>query len=259
MWQAKAKALICIVPVLFVAGVASAKPAAVTGTVTCLQRIALPGNAVIEVRLLDVSKADAPATTVAQEIIRPQGKQVPIPFTLKYDSSRINEGARYDVQARILIKDKLSYINTQAYPVITMGNPNKVEVVVEPVSQSVMPEQSGGSHRLENTHWILVEINGKPVEAGSTANEAYFELDSKGKRIQGSTGCNRLSGGYETEGDTLEFSKVVMTQMACIKGMEIEAAFSKALTATTKFNLGNDGLELYRAEGLLARFRAGAR
>ena len=100
--------------------------------------------------------------------------------------------------------------------------------VAGPVSQAVMLAQSEG---LENTHWTLVELNGQPVEAGSTDKEAYFELDPKGKTLQGLTGCNRMSGGYETRGDALQFSKVVMTRMACVKGMEIEAAFSKALNS----------------------------
>jgi heat shock protein HslJ len=139
---------------------------------------------------------------------------------------------------------------------ITQGNPGKADIVVGSVSQAAMLAES---EELENTHWTLVELNGQPVEADSTANEAYFELESRDKRLQGSSGCNRMSGGYETRGDALQFSKVAMTRMACVKGMEIEAGFSKALTATTKFKLNGSALELSGAEGLLARFKAGAK
>jgi putative lipoprotein len=241
---------------MFSVAATSGKPATVTGTVTYLQRIALPADAVIEVRLLDVSRAHAPAPTIAQQIIKAQGKQVPFAFTLKYDSVKIKESSRYEVRARILVKGKLRYTNAQAYPVITLGNPSRVDIVVEPASHGVMPSQTAG---LENTHWTLVELNGKPVEAGSTAKEAYFELNSNDKRLQGSSGCNRMTGGYETKGDELQVSKVVMTRMACVKGMEIEAEFSKALAATTKFKLNGRELELSGAEGLLARFKAGAK
>ena len=113
--------------------------------------------------------------------------------------------------------------------------------------------------QLENTHWSLVELNGTPIEPGATAKEAYFELNSNDKRMQGSSGCNRISGGYKTKDDALQFTRVVMTRMACLKGMEIETAFSKAVTATTKFRLSDAGLELFGADGLLARFKASAK
>lgn len=107
--------------------------ASVTGTVTYLQRIALTPNAVVEVKLLDVSRADAPAVTIAEQVIRAAGRQVPIEFELRYDPRRIDDRHRYAVQARILEDGKLWFINTQAFPAITAGNPNTVEVVVSPV------------------------------------------------------------------------------------------------------------------------------
>ena len=111
----------------------SEQTAQVTGTVTYRQRIALSPNAVIEVKLLDVSRADAPAVTIAEQTIMPAGHQVPIAFALGYDPGRINERSRYVIQARILEKGQVTFISTQAYPVITVGNPNKVNVIVSPV------------------------------------------------------------------------------------------------------------------------------
>jgi heat shock protein HslJ len=140
----------------------------------------------------------------------------------------------FHAKAKAVVYTGLVLLQFEMFSNITQGKPGKVDIVAGPVSQAVMLAQSEG---LENTHWTLVELNGQPVEAGSTDKEAYFELDPKGKTLQGLTGCNRMSGGYETRGDALQFSKVVMTRMACVKGMEIEAAFSKALTATTKFKL----------------------
>ncbi len=107
--------------------------ARVTGTVTYLQRIALPPGAVIEVRLLDVSRVGATATTIAEQIINPAGRQVPIPFELRYDPRRIEERRRYTIQARILVGGRLRFINTEAYPVITGGHPDTADVIVRPV------------------------------------------------------------------------------------------------------------------------------
>jgi uncharacterized lipoprotein YbaY len=107
--------------------------ASVTGSVTYMQRIALTPDAIVEVKLLDVSRADAPGVTIAEQVIRPAGRQVPIEFELRYDPGRIQMGRRYVIQARILEGGNLRFINSEAYPVITGGNPNTVRVIVQPV------------------------------------------------------------------------------------------------------------------------------
>jgi putative lipoprotein len=105
----------------------------VTGTVSYRQRIALTPDAIVEVKLLDVSRADGPATTVAEQTIKPAGRQVPIAFELQYDPARINQRSRYAIQARILEGGQVRFANSQAYPVITGGRPKKVNVIVNPV------------------------------------------------------------------------------------------------------------------------------
>jgi uncharacterized lipoprotein YbaY len=107
--------------------------ATVTGTVTYLPRIALPPNAVLEVQLVDVSRADAPAITLASQSIVTGGRQVPIPFELVYNPDQIDPRMSYAVQARISVDDELQFINTRRFSVISQGNPNQVDVVVDPV------------------------------------------------------------------------------------------------------------------------------
>lgn len=104
--------------------------ASVTGTVTYRERIALPPNALIEVRLLEMSSENAAAVTLARQTI-PSTSQVPIPFELSYDRSRINPNYTYGIQALIFVDNKIRFINRTMYPVITQGNPTNVEVVVE--------------------------------------------------------------------------------------------------------------------------------
>lgn len=106
--------------------------AQVSGTVTYRQRIALPDDAVVEVRLQEVSRLDAPAVTIAEQIIETNGRQVPFAFALDYDPGDIDPRYTYVVQARILVDGELQWINTSAYRVITQGAPNTVEVVVSP-------------------------------------------------------------------------------------------------------------------------------
>lgn len=107
--------------------------AKVTGTVTYLQRMALPPNAVVEVKLLDISRQDTAAVTIAEQTLKTQGKQVPFAFTLPYNPAKIQPSSSYTVQARIVVDGALRWINTSRYAVITQGNPTQIEVIVQPM------------------------------------------------------------------------------------------------------------------------------
>lgn len=108
--------------------------AVMTGTVTYLQRVALPPNAVIEVQLADVSKQDVAATVIASQTIRANGAQVPIPFELVYDPAQIDPRMEYAVSARITVSGELAWISTTRNRVLTRGAPaTGIEIIVEPV------------------------------------------------------------------------------------------------------------------------------
>jgi len=109
-----------------------ADQATLTGTVTYRERMALPINAVLTVRLQDVSRADAPALLLAQQDIPTQGKSVPISFSLDYDPARIDERMTYAVRAEIRGADgSLLWITDTVHPVLTRGAPaDGVEVLM---------------------------------------------------------------------------------------------------------------------------------
>jgi putative lipoprotein len=110
--------------------------AEVSGTVTYRERIALPATAVITVKLVDVSRADAPAIVLGEQVIASDGRQVPFEFVIGYDPGRIEEGNTYAVQARIEDGGKLLFINDQHHAVITSGAPRRVEMTLIRVRQS---------------------------------------------------------------------------------------------------------------------------
>ncbi len=105
----------------------------VSGTVTYRQRSALPSTAVLTVKIVDVSRADVSSTVIAEQRIDTAGKQVPIPFDMAYDRSRIQDRNRYAVQAEIRDGGRLLFITDTSYPVITQGNPRSVDINVVPV------------------------------------------------------------------------------------------------------------------------------
>jgi len=114
----------------------ASKPAGgamVTGSVTYRERIALPPGATVTVRLQDVSRADAPAEVLAEQVIVPT-TQVPIPFALTYDPARIDPRHRYSVGARIEVDGRLWVVSDTHNGVLTQGGPTEVEVVVRRVA-----------------------------------------------------------------------------------------------------------------------------
>lgn len=106
----------------------------VTGTVTYLERVALPPTAVVKIQLVDVSRADAPAVILVEQIIPTGGEQVPFFFEIPFDPSKIKANHTYAVQARIEDDGRLRFISDQRYAVITRNAPMHVNMVLRPVS-----------------------------------------------------------------------------------------------------------------------------
>ena len=107
---------------------------AVTGTVTYLEKIALPDNAEVSIRLVDISKADAPAVLIDELTFPSDGDQVPFQFVLPYNPDEIDPEATIAVNASISSNGDLLFNSTRIYPVITRGNPSRVEIVLEKVN-----------------------------------------------------------------------------------------------------------------------------
>jgi putative lipoprotein len=107
--------------------------ARVAGSVSYRQRIALPPSARLTVRLLDVSRADAPALVLGEQVIEADGRQVPFAFEIAYDPAEIDDRYSYAIQARIEDGDRLLFISDRHYPVITRGAPRQVEMVLKAV------------------------------------------------------------------------------------------------------------------------------
>ena len=78
---------------------------------------------------------------------------------------------------------------------------------------------------LEDTHWKLIELNGKPVTVDDVSREAFIQLIAESGRVTGNGGCNVMSGTYELSSPTrIQFSKMASTKMACEK-MDVEDRF----------------------------------
>lgn len=110
---------------------------------------------------------------------------------------------------------------------------------------------------LRNTYWKLTRLNGAPVAVAPGQREPHLVLHAKEPRVAGSSGCNRVMGGFELDGDALRFGRLAGTMMACREGMAQERAFIDVLGQVAHWQLRGSHLELFDAQRkLLARFEA---
>lgn len=114
--------------------------AEVTGTVTYRERIAVPPEAELAVRLVDVSLADAPWIVLDEQLSTTDGRQPPFPFTLRYDPEQVRPGRRYAVHAEIRAGDRLMFTTADSHPVdLAAGDPPPLELLLERVASTGPP------------------------------------------------------------------------------------------------------------------------
>ena len=230
----------------------SAKMATVTGTVTYLQRVALPPDAELRVALEDISPEDASARTVASTSIVTEGKQVPIPFAIDYDPDQVDASHTYSIQAEIWVGGERRFVTTEAYPVITRDAPSHADVTVMAL------EKPRAATPLVGTYWKLASIGDmQALPAADARREPHLTLLAEENRAVATGGCNQMSGRYQITEQGLVFSEFVSTRMACPGVMEQEGALGRVFGATRGYRVDGTALELTDEAGaVLARFEA---
>lgn len=228
----------------------------ITGTITYHERMALPPDAAIEVKLEDVSLQDAAAKNVASTILSAAGQQVPISFQIPYNPADINPAHTYQVRANITRNGNLMFTSTTIYPVLTKGAPSQVAMIVQKVQAPAESAASADSKKLRDTHWHLVELNGATAIPGMAGRFAHLELYKTGQ-MSGSTGCNTFTGTYIAAIGGLQLTPGAVTMMACpAELMQQEQAFLAALKATQTYKIQGSTLELMNGQQVLAKFQA---
>lgn len=226
-------------------GGAPGESAAVRGTVTYRERMALPPGAVIKVTLSDVSLMDAPAKVLAETTFTAGGKQVPFPFVLTYDPAGIKPQNRYAVRAAILIDGTMAWTTDTTYPVITRESPNQVELLLKRVATP--PAGAGNAvtatpGALVGTSWRLEDLLGRGVVENA---EATLEFPEEG-RVAGKGSCNRFFGPVEITGQSIRLSRLGSTMMACPEAtMNQERDYLAALESAERFELQGSVLRIY--------------
>ena len=107
------------------------------GTVRYLARIALPPDAILTIKVQDISRAGAPARVLVEQRYELNGAQVPIPFSATLDRDLIGKKARLSVSARIEHRGKLHFVSDSIYSPLKDGQPVPVDIILKPASAKV--------------------------------------------------------------------------------------------------------------------------
>ncbi len=95
----------------------------------------------------------------------------------------------------------------------------KTDVVIP--AQVVLSTQK--DINLEDTKWQLVALT-RSVNANQIQDGAFLNFQSVNSRLNGSTGCNRLMGGYRVQGELIKLSEIASTKIFCPRGGIIRGA-----------------------------------
>jgi heat shock protein HslJ len=112
---------------------------------------------------------------------------------------------------------------------------------------------------LTDTTWKLESFGPEGQEAPLVADSEVTLTFLEDQKIGGSSGCNQYGGSYELDGQSLTFSEILGTLMACQPDevMTQEQAYLAALNDVQRFELTASSLRLWTADdGTVLNFTA---
>lgn len=239
----------------FVAICAAATPAladmmTLRGEVTYRERIALPPGTVLAVELVDLDTAGEPGRIRAEAPI--VAGRVPLTFALNFDDRMIEAGHDYGLVAEISSGGTVWFRNADPYA-LDPRQPEEPLVVVTTFTGTVAepparpPPEAAAALPILDITWRAESIGGEPVVENADTTIS-IERDM---RAGGRGGCNSYFAQAEIDGESLRFSAVAATQMAC-QSAEItaqETSFFAALAATRFWRIRDNKLVLLDAGG----------
>lgn len=112
------------------------QPYAVDGTVSYRERLILPADSVIMVRLDDVTRGTGAPVPIAEQRILPTSSGV-LRYSVPYSPQSINPNGTYVMNAWIEQGGRVLFRNNKLYQVITKGAPNYANIELEQVVATV--------------------------------------------------------------------------------------------------------------------------
>ncbi|MDX6183424.1 META domain-containing protein [Flavobacterium sp. Fl-77] len=138
-------------------------------------------------------------------------------------------------------------------------SPYSVQILIKKTATNQVENIEGCGHYVTDYRlhdiWVLEELNGKKVAISDVSKELpRIEINAAKNEFMGFGGCNSINGRLFYEKDSLRFTNVTSTMMACVPS-NYEEEFLKTLQTTTQYFIGNNQLSLSDASGLRLIFR----
>jgi len=231
-------------------GAGSANVGPIHGWATYRERITLPRNAVFEAVLVDLARPNTQDEIIAR-VRNEQPGNIPIPFVIAFDPSRIIQNRRYAVRASIYVNNAVWFMSDQSMQVLTGGRGSDVNLTLRQISSTGTIPPGSGSPVLESTTWKLISMPNAVVRTGSPEREANLILRASDQTVSGTGGCNSFSGSYNLTGDRISFTRVMSTMRACADPVanNTEQLFLRALSRTYRWRIVGQNLDLLDSSG----------
>ncbi|MCA0939650.1 META domain-containing protein [Salipiger pacificus] len=202
----------------------------------------LPPEALLEVELLDVSRADAPAEVLSSHRYRIE--VLPAIVKLPYDDAQIDDRMSYVVAGKVREGETVVLRTTTAFPAITRDAPARPEIVLEQMASAPVADMP----RITGIEWAAFEIGGRMLVTEDPPSMAFN--DDGGFSMYG--GCNRFSGRAEIGDGTLTIVQPLAgTRRACPEPrMKLDQDMVAALEQATGYVRNGKNLSLTNASGV---------
>jgi len=115
------------------------------------------------------------------------------------------------------------------------------------VGACVAQQQSALAGPSLSGSWRVTSLVGQTLPAA-----AEVTISFAAPNISGKSGCNRYSGSYSQSAKNLTIGPIAMTRMACPAPlMDLEAGFSTAISAVTRYDMAGETLQLFVGDSLM--------
>lgn len=105
----------------------------ITGKVIVEDLILLPPQANVIIQLLDITIVDEEPVEIVRQIIK-NSQKIPLQFSLRFDSKEIFSFRTYGITVSIFSVDDVElYRSAEPVLVLTNGNPDTIELILDPV------------------------------------------------------------------------------------------------------------------------------
>jgi putative lipoprotein len=177
----------------------------ITGTVSYREHMALPPNAVVDVKLVETPAAGGSREVLAQVHLKPD-RQVPVPYKLELERDRIKSDRTYALQALISVDGRPWFFGSARYG---LGETSaRIDILVQRITTAA---DHGGDNAIFG-EWKVQTIRDMQV-ANDVVSSIGIATDGS---VKGNGGCNSFVGQSKVNGDQITFGDMARTLKSCL-------------------------------------------